>query len=157
MALKKPLLVASGVFAIGIASLGVISSASADTGNGSLAQKIAQKFNLNQDEVESVLEEHHEQKKAEHKQDRSEKLSQAVSDGKITEEQKDKIVAKIEEFDSEREASKGKAKQMSKEERKAMMDTKRNELKEWADQNDIPEEALHYLMPHRRHGGPGPQ
>jgi hypothetical protein len=108
--------------------------------------------------VQSVIkadrEEKHEARHAEHKQQMEERLTQAVKDGKITEEQKSKILAKHQEIADKREAERDAMKDKTREERKAAMDANREELKKWASDNGIDEK---YLMGFGRghHGGMG--
>jgi hypothetical protein len=69
-----------------------------------LAQKIASKFGLNTADVEEVIEQEKINMWEKRKQNLSSKLSQAVTDGKMTEEQKNKILEKLDEMEAEREA-----------------------------------------------------
>jgi hypothetical protein len=62
-----------------------------------------------------------------------ERLTQAVADGKITEEQKEKILDKHEEMQAKMES----LKDLEPEERKAQMQTLHEELKKWAEENNI--------------------
>ncbi|MGD9129925.1 MAG: hypothetical protein PVJ09_05555 [Candidatus Woesebacteria bacterium] len=105
----------------------------ADNARESLVQRIAERFGLNQEEVQSVFDE----ERAEHQQAMQarleEKLGQAVTDGKITAEQKDAILAKHAEMQSKREA----LKDLSPEERKAKMQEFHQEMKTWAEENGI--------------------
>lgn len=117
----------------------------------SLVEKIATKFNLNQDEVQAVFDEAHKERHGEMKAKFEEQLSTYVSEGKITEEQKQLILQKREEMDAEREANKDQFQNLSDDERRSQMEQKRAELKAWADENGI---DLQYLMPKggRGHG-----
>jgi hypothetical protein len=75
------------------------------------------------------------------------RLTQAVKDGKITEAQKAKILAKREELQAKREAWKDK----TPEERQQARQELHDQLKQWADDNGIP---LSYLMTmHGQHHG----
>lgn len=153
MTLRKPLMLAAAAVTIGMAGTGLaVNAASAETGEGTLADKIAQKFNLNKDEVKAVFEEHHKVKKAEHKANMEQKLNAAVAEGKLTEDQKSKILAKLEELKAN-PPDKSALENMSKEERRAQMQQRHDELKKWAADNNIPEEFL----PIRLHikAGPG--
>lgn len=116
----------------------------------SLVQKIADKFNLNKDEVQAVFDEAHKERHTQMQADFEKQLSQYVSDGKITEQQKQLILEKRKEMEADREAKKDAFKNLSDEERKSQMDQKKTELESWAKQNGI---DLKYLMPH---GGRGP-
>jgi methionine-rich copper-binding protein CopC len=109
----------------------------------SLVQKIAQKFNLNEDEVQAVFDEAHKERHAQMKAGFEERLSTYVSQGKITEEQKQLILQKHEEMEAEREANKETFRNLSKEERRSQMESKHAELEAWAKENGI---DLQYLM-----------
>ncbi len=151
---KKSLLLA-GVFAtLGVVSLAGIGAVSAqsDRSNGStLAEKIAQKFNLNKDEVQQVLKADREEKQSEHKAKQEERLNNAVTNGKLTEEQKTKILDRMKEMQQAREQNKDNMKSMSDEERHAFMKDKREALDAWAKENNIPKEYMSMAGPH----GPG--
>jgi LPS sulfotransferase NodH len=62
-----------------------------------LVQRIAEKFDLNESDVEAVFEAVKDEKIAEMEARREEKLSQAVSDGVITETQKNILLSKMKE------------------------------------------------------------
>ncbi|MCA9333274.1 hypothetical protein KDA00_05385 [Candidatus Saccharibacteria bacterium] len=155
MAIKKTLLLAGAIATIGLASFGVIGPVAADTNGNSLADKIATRFNINQDEVQDVIDQHRDDMKAKHQEKLEERLSKAVEDGNITEEQKTKILEKLDQLKQDREANKDKVQNMTQEERKAFMEEKRNELKTWAEENGIDQEYLHIFGGHHGHGGPG--
>ncbi len=158
MAIKKSLMLASAITSLGLASVMALSTASAATNDRtSLVDKIATKFNLNKDEVKKVFEEDRAEHQAEHKAKFEERLTQAVKDGKITEDQKAKILAKMDELEKEHEANKAEMEGKTEEERKATMEAKREELKQWATDNNIPKEFIRFGHgPGRRGpGGPG--
>lgn len=115
-----------------------------------LVQKIADKFNLNESEVQAVFDEAHEEQHAKMQAGFEEKLSQYVESGELTEEQKKLILEKRLEMNADREANKEAFKNLSDEERKAQKDAKRAELEAWAEENNI---DLQYLM---LKGGKGP-
>jgi hypothetical protein len=151
---KKSLVVAGAVATLGLGSLVGLGAVSAESNNGtSIVEKIAERFNLNKDEVQAVFDEERAAHEAKHKQKLDERLSQAVTDGKITEDQKSEILAKINEMKEFKDSLKDK----THEERREALDTKRDELKQWAEDNDIP---LEYLHPFKGHYGgmgvPGP-
>ena len=153
MNIKKPLLVLGAVAGVSLASVagaGAVSAATSSTGD-SLIDRIATKFNLDKEEVAQVFEEEREAKHADMQQKLEKRLDNAVKNGKLTEGQKAKIVAKFEELRERREQWKGK----TPEERRDAMQKLHNELKRWAEDNDIPLEYLHFKM-HSKHGGPGP-
>ncbi len=100
--------VLAAVLALGIiASVGYFGSSYvlADNDNPmhqTLISRIAQKFNLKEADVEAVFEAVRDEKQEEMKQERAERLSQAVKDGVITEAQKTTLLAKMEEHIGER-------------------------------------------------------
>lgn len=157
MALKKSLMIAGAVASIGMAGgaagISAVSAESGDSGHP-LVDKIAQRFNLDKNEVAKVFEEGHAEMKAKHTADMEERLSQAVTDGKLTEDQKSKILAKLEELKASRPSPED-MKDKTPEEHKALMEQKHAELKTWAQENNIPEEYMPMGMRVKFHRGPG--
>lgn len=126
MKVKKSLVALSALSVIGVAGLAGPGIASAETGTGSssLITKIAQKFNLKEEEVKAVFEEEQTARQAERLADQSERLQDAVDDGDITAEQKTTIEAKLKELQAARQ-------------------TEQDELGKWATDNKI---DAKYLM-----------
>ncbi len=154
----KPLLIAGVTAGLAVSSLAAVGAASAATDNSGptgLIDKIASKFNLNKDEVAAVFEEERKAHEAERKTKADERLSKAVSDGKITADQKAKIIAKQAELKAARDADKDAMKNKTPTERRAAMEAKRTELEKWAKDNGIPTEYLHPAGGHKGPGGPG--
>jgi hypothetical protein len=115
---------------VGAGVLGVNSVSAQSTGTTSLVQKIAQKFNLNQSDVQAVFDQDHQDRHAQMAANYETQLSQYVTDGKITEAQKQLVLAKHKEMETNRE-------------------TEMQIMQNWAKENNI---DLQYLMPH---GGKG--
>lgn len=137
MVSKKSLAVAAAVAATGFASIAGMQAVSAQTdsptgsstsGPAALIQKIAEKFNLNQDEVKAVFDEERQARETEHEAERAAELQSAVDAGDITAEQKSAIEAKQKEL-------------------KAAMESERQALETWATDNGI--DAKYLMM-----GGP---
>jgi len=128
-AIIATIITAGGVFAV--------TKADFNSMHGSLAQKIAEQFNLNQDEVTAVFEEHREENREQRMNQKGERLNnrlnQVVADGKITEDQKNAIIAKKEEM----RASHEKYENLSKEEVRIKREEHREEFKQWAEENGI--------------------
>jgi hypothetical protein len=103
----------------------------------SLVQKISTKFGLNRNDVQAVFDEHRTEKHAKMQARFEEQLTKAVTDGKITEEQKAKILAKFSEVKAQKEAVRDEFKNMTPEERQAAHEKKHEELKVWAEANGI--------------------
>lgn len=106
----------------------------------SLIQTIAQKFNLNQSDVQQVFDDQKTQMEAEHQQREADRLSQAVTDGKLTQDQADKISAKEKELEANRHAA---------------IQQQITDLKQWATDNGIPQEFMPFGGPGGHRGGPG--
>jgi restriction endonuclease Mrr len=127
---------------------------------GNLAAKIAERFGLNQDEVEAVISEARQaemaQRQAEMQSNYEERLTEAVNNGQLTEEQKQLVLAKHEEIQANRQEP-GEFKEMSDEDRelsKTEREQERVNLESWAEENGI---DMKYLMMGDRgmRGGPG--
>lgn len=146
---------------IGIGGLSLANRASADTEKApheSIINRLAEKFNLNKSDIESVFNEEREAHQAEMAAKFEERLAQAVADGKITEEQKTLILQKHEELQSERESDRENWQNMTREERQTEMQKQHDELSAWLEANNIPTD----LFPgfgdrdgNGRHGGEG--
>lgn len=154
------MLVGGAIATVGLAGLGTLGVASAATQNSdpqsSIIDKIATTFKLNKDDVKKVFDEERTAREAEHKAAVAGNLNQLVTDGKLTQEQADKLTAKAEELQAAREAGKDSLKDLTHDERKAAMEAKRDELKKWLSDNGIDEQYARFLMPgHHGHGGPG--
>lgn len=111
------------ILLIGGASMSAF--AQGNNSDGSLVDKVASKFNLNKQEVQSVFDEDRQAHQAEQKAERSTELQSKVDDGTITAEQKTAIEKKMEETHASREQSKA-------------------SLEEWAKQNNI--DAKYVMM-----------
>jgi polyhydroxyalkanoate synthesis regulator phasin len=136
---NKPVLLALTAGVIGLAGAGATAwAATTDNTNKYpvIVDKLAEKFNLNRDEVKKVFDE---QKKLKHEQ-RQQKienyLGKKVKDGTITQGQKDKILAKLKELRQQLKEN--------KHERRANHQKIHDELKQWAANNGI---NLNLLLP----------
>ena len=123
-------------------------SAQDTNGPDSLITAIAQKFNLNETDVKSVFEEQRSKHQAERKAAVEQKLTQAVADGKITEAQKQAILAKV-AANQDNKPNFEEFKNLTPEQRREKMEQKRTEMENWAKQNGLSLETLHELT-----GGP---
>jgi polyhydroxyalkanoate synthesis regulator phasin len=139
-------MVGGAMASIGVASLGSAGLVSAATTPGnddpkqSLIDSIATKFNLNKDEVKKVFDENHEAREAKHEQKLADRLAEAVKDGKLTQEQADKLTAKLSEMHESRETNREALKDKTPAERKETMKAERDAFKQWLTVNNIPEE-----------------
>lgn len=133
---------------------------SSDTAGGytSIVQKIAQKFNLNQADVQAVFDQDRQEHEAQMEQNFEKKLTDAVSAGELTDSQKQAIIEKRKELQAQRQSEMESFKNMTEEQRQATMEAKkadmekqRTDLEAWAKEQGI---DMKYLMG-RGHGGPG--
>jgi len=163
---KAKNIVAVTVVALGLAAAGITAAyASSNASDGKnpmsgLVSAIASKFNLNVSDVQAVFDEQKSamdaqrkeemaDMKAERHQEFSDRLAKAVSEGKLTQDQSDKIAAKETELENSRSNSEGK----TSEERRASMQEQESSLKQWAKDNNIPEGYLSFGG--AEHGQPG--
>ncbi|HUC20312.1 MAG TPA: hypothetical protein VMR98_02340 [Candidatus Polarisedimenticolaceae bacterium] len=168
MKVRKTMLVATAASVIGLAS--VAGMVSAESGNTGLVDKISQRFNLNKNDVQKVFDEDRTAHEAGRESRYEARLMQAVKDGKLTEGQKTKLVAKHKELQAEmeknhesmkagREAFANKTdaeRQTLMVQRRAEMDKKRAEIEAWEKQNNIPSGYLFGGFGGRGQGnGPG--
>lgn len=136
-------MIAIAAASIGIASVIGAGTVAAQTATQtSLADKIATKFNVNKDDVQQVIDQDHQERHAEMEQRMEERLQAAVDAGKLTSDQKAKILAKHDEMEKEREANREAMENKTPEERRAAIEQKRTELEQWAKDNGIPTEYL---------------
>ncbi len=127
-------------------------SAQDTTGANSMVAAIAQKFNLNQSDVQTVFDEQRSKHQAEMKSQMESKLTQAVADGKITEAQKQAILTHHDAMKDSR-PNRGEFQNLTEEQRKAKMDERRAEMDAWLSQNGLTQEKLQEVMGHRGMGG----
>ena len=148
--IKRTLVVGATVATLGIAGLAGAGMASADNtaGGTSLIEKLATKFNLNQDEVKAVFEADRTERHAQMQADQAERLAQAVTDGKLTQAQADHITAAQKELESLRGT--GGPGSMDEATRTAVKE-KMDALRTWAEENNV---DMAYVG-RGGHGGPG--
>lgn len=155
MNVTKPLLIAATVATIGVIGVGATTFAHAEetnnSGGSSLVDKLAAKFNLNKDEVKAVFDAEHKVRQAEHAQDAKERLDNAVKDGALTQEQADHIQAVFDEI----KALHGDTnpRELSDDIRDQIRD-KMDELRSWAEENDIDMRQIGFMHHQGHHAGP---
>jgi len=136
--------------AIGVKSVGAFGpSENHDT----LVQKLAERFNLNQNDVEAVFEEMRTERQAERKAEFTAMLDEAVSNGKLTQEQRDAFLLKV---DKKRLRMEEIRKIEDADERKKQMKALGDEMHEWAEANGIDLKELDLgkqKMQNRKDGG----
>jgi hypothetical protein len=135
---KKILIPTIGLIAaIGLGALGV-SAVKADetTTYPPIVQKIAEKFGLNESDVQSVFDQERQDRINQMQQAREQRLEQAVTDGVINEDQKQAIIDKWSEMQKERQQ-------------------KEADLQKWFQDQGIDETKLAPYMGFGHHMGPG--
>ena len=147
------------VLAVAIIAAGLMStnlvSAQDGTGANSLVAAIAAKFNLNQGDVQAVFDEERNKHHTQMKQQMEQKLTQAVTEGKITETQKQAIITHFTEMKGQK-IEKGQFKEMTDDEIKAFKESKKAEMDKWLSDNGLTQEVLNEVMGHPKgFGGKG--
>jgi folate-dependent phosphoribosylglycinamide formyltransferase PurN len=144
--MKKEIIIPSLVLgAIACTGLYGVSSASVSadgTGRNAIVQKIAEKFNLNADEVQTVFKEDRKAHQVQMQEKQEERLAQAVSEGKLSGEQKQLIIDKMAELKTERDANQGNSQDLTKEERQAERKAHQEEMTAWLTENGIDQQYL---------------
>ncbi|MBP6926519.1 MAG: hypothetical protein KBB70_02355 [Candidatus Pacebacteria bacterium] len=153
---KKRILAGSAIIALGLMFAGATASKAASTTDGvnpmsNLIHALATKFNLNETEVKAVFDEQRVQMEKEHEQLFTNRLTQAIADGKLTQEQVDKITAKKAELETLRTSLEGK----TEDEKRAAVKTQMDALKDWATENNIPAEFMMFGKMGGAHGMKG--
>jgi hypothetical protein len=146
MALNKLLLIGGSTAVVALASVvgvGAVSAESGTTaGNDSIVIKISQKFNLNKADVQKVFTEDKAAHDAQRQVNVKAKLDIAVKEGKITADQETKLIAKLAERATNREANRTAMQSMTATERKAAMDKNKADFDAWLKANNIPTDLL---------------
>lgn len=96
-------------------------------------QRLVEKFQLNAAEVEIVVNQVHEERQAARMQEREQKLTELVTQNKITADQKTKLLAKIKEW----QESRADWQALDKEAKQAKIQEHRTEMLNWAQENAI--------------------
>jgi hypothetical protein len=114
----------------GSAIMAVRTSAQGIFSGDNFISTLAQKFGKSEDEVKTVFDEVRNERQAEMQTQQEDRLTQAVTDGNLTEDQKQLILAKKAELQTERQAD------------RQMRQTHQQELKTWADDLGIDTQYL---------------
>jgi len=156
MAQKTSLLAAGVVTSVAALGLVGLPAASAQSSEGgfmsSLASSIAERFNLDQTEVETFLDEQKDEFKAERQAAREEKRAEyiagLVEEGTLTQEQADALAEKRAELEAEKEALKDQ--NLTRKEIREAMEETRDEFEAWAEEQGI---DLDEIRPEHKRGG----
>ena len=146
------------VAALGASAVGVGTTLAAqdvvenpDKGMSGLINMLAEKFNLETTDVQAVFDEFRNQKQVNFQQRYEAFLDQAVLDGELTQEQADSILGKHTEIKNFREGLRG----QTPEEIQSAMESEREDLKQWAADNNVPERFLRFGRGPGAGRGPG--
>jgi len=113
-----------------------------------LVQRVAERFGLNQDDVQAVFDEHREEMHSQREDNYEARLDEAVANGELTAEQKQLILDKHAELQASMETNKANFEAHHQE-----MITKHESLESWAEENGIDMKYLGFAM--KVHGDPG--
>ncbi len=162
--MKKSLATAGVTAAVALTSIAGIGVAHAETSNtsssngpmSSLVSAIAKKFNLKTADVQAVIDEQHVSMEAQRTAEVQAKLTQLVSDGKLTQSQADAILAKRAELQQQREANRDTMQDKTTAERKSAMEEARASLDKWLSDSGISTDYRYLVIGvGHGHGGPG--
>lgn len=135
-----------GFIAVAIATaIGATTISAQESGSNGLTmvQRIAQRFNLNESEVQQVFDEEHAERKAQMRTRLEERLSEAVTEGEITEEQKQAILDKHDEMHNKMEALKDS--DLTHKQRHEQMRAFHEEMKAWAEEEGLDMKDLMFI------------
>ncbi|MFA6189938.1 MAG: hypothetical protein WC711_00260 [Candidatus Staskawiczbacteria bacterium] len=129
---------------LGIIAVGTVSAATTTQNSpmSNLVSAIAQRFNLNSSDVQKVFDDQQIQMHSQMVQKNTDKVNEAVANGKITQDQANKILAKRAELEAQRVAFRASLEGKTKTEIQTAMKAHRDTLLQWAKDNNIPEQYL---------------
>ena len=110
--------------------------------HATLVQHIAEKFNLNKDDVQKVFDEERANRESAQQTKFASRLDQYAKDGKITDAQKKLILDKMSSMNANRAEEVEKLKSMTPDQRNATIKAQKDELKTWAKNNGIDLKSL---------------
>lgn len=143
---KKSLLAITAASIVGATMLGVGATFAAAPNATpinrmhSLVQALADKFHVNTTDVQAVFDAQHAQQVTDRVAQEKTRLDKAVTDGKLTQDQENLIIAKQAEQKTFMESLKGK----TKAEIQTAMKTNGESLKKWITDNKIPQAFFHF-------------
>ena len=143
MKLSKNLLAAVAVTSIATGSIigiGAVSAHGGGENKDELVTKLAEKFNVDASEIETVFEEQHAEMELERDAKRAEHLQSLVDAGTITADQKTALETKFAEMETAREALKDQ--DLTREEIHTKMEEGRTAFEAWATEQGIDLDAI---------------
>lgn len=151
-------LVLAGVVGLGGAGMAHAATTTDTSPHDRLATVLAERFNLNKDEVVKVLEttrdQMHSEMKAKHAEYVKNKLAELVTAGKLTQAQSDALSAKLQEIETKREANRNSETTLSKAARREAMKSEMESFKVWATANGISKDILQEIHNRGHEGAP---
>ena len=138
---------------VALLALGAISTqvfAQTNTGRQNLVQQLSLKLGISEDKVQAAFNEIQSDRQAEMEKTYEDRLTQLVTDGKITENQKQKILAKHQEIVKQKQSTDWQ--NMNPIERKTKLNRYRADIEKWAKDNGI---DVFYLLRFEMHGDKG--
>jgi len=145
-----PALALAGLLAVGSFSATTVQAMENERGLP-LIQRIADRFGLNESEVEEVFSQYRVEHQLAMQSRFEEHLATQVEDGSLTQEQADAIIQKHEEMQADHEALLS----ASPEERDAYRDAHRSEMEAWASEQGIDISLVGPMGLGEGKGGPG--
>ncbi|MCA9369399.1 MAG: hypothetical protein H6773_03870 [Pseudomonadales bacterium] len=127
-----PALAIAGLLTVGAFSASTVQAMEAERGLP-LAMRIAERFGLNESDVEEVFSQYRVERQVAAQERFEEHLASLVEDGTLTQEQSDAIIQKHEEMRADHEALMN----ATPEERDAYREQHRAEMKAWAEEQGI--------------------
>ncbi len=137
-----PSLILGAIACTGFYGVGATFASDSDDNRETIVQRIAERFNLNTDEVESVFDENRAERQIQNQERQEERLAQAVSEGKLSEEQKELLLSKMEENRTEKGENRETFRGMTHEEKMEAREGHREEMDQWMEDNGIDHDAL---------------
>jgi len=105
--------------------------------HATLIQKLTEKFNLNEAEVQAVFSEVRDERRVQMQAQLETKLDEAIANGELTTQQKELILGKHEEMKANREDEETDWSELSPEERQLKSQEQRQMMQAWAEENDV--------------------
>ena len=139
--MKKKIIIPS-IFAVAVLALAVMMSSSVsaqnDENGNTLSYRIAQRFGLNETEVREEFDTFRDERRADMYAKYAERLNDLMAEGKLTKEQRDKILEKHEEMQDMSESMRD----LSPEERREQMESHRGEMKAFMEEIGVDEPLM---------------
>ncbi len=154
---KKLMIPMAALAIVGVAGAYGVSAVSADSSStdpqGSLVQKLADKFHIDKTQVQAVFDADRAEHQAKQEDNYKQRLEKAVTDGKLTSAQKDAVLTEHNKLAAEMKAA---MEQSSGSDPRTAMEKIKKEAQDWATQNNIDAKWLMGFGGMKGgHGGPG--